>query len=84
MKYLLCSASFNSGEKLREHYIEYHRIDDKDNKFFQELFQPCKKGSIFRKCFICGDFLLTEDFKVKHDFLKDYDGGQKILLRISQ
>ena len=77
MKYLLCSASFNNAEKLREHYIEYHKIN-KDNKFFQKLFQPGKKGPIFCKCFRCGDFLSTEDFKVKHDFLKRYDDSQNI------
>ena len=76
MKCLLCSASFNNGEKLREHYIEYHKID-KDNKFFQKLFQPGKKFSIFRKCFRCGDFLSTKDFKIKYDFLK-HDDGQNI------
>ena len=67
MKFLLCSASFNNSEKLRQHYIEYHKIN-KGNKFFQELFQPSKKGSIFRKCFRYGDFLSTEDFKVKMIF----------------
>ena len=46
MKRLWCSASFNSGEKIREHYIEYHKTD-KDNKLFQKLFRPGKKGFIF-------------------------------------
>ena len=77
MKYLLCSASFNNGEKLREHYTEYHKID-KDNKFFRKPFQPGKKGSIFCKCLRCGDFLSTEDSKIKHDFLKHYDDGQNV------
>ena len=77
MKRLLCSASFNNGEKLRKHYIEYHMID-KENKFFQKLFQPGKKDSIFRKCFRCGEFLSTEDFKIKHNFLKHYDDSQNI------
>ena len=70
-------SKFNNGEKLREHFIGYNKID-KDNKFFQKLSQPSKKGSIFRKCFRCGDFLSTEDFKIKHDFLKHYDDGQYI------
>ena len=78
-KCLLCSASFNNDEKLIEHYIEYHKINQ-DNKFFQKIFQPSKKGSIFRKCLRCGDFLSTESFKVKHDFLKHYNDGQKITL----
>ena len=58
-----------------EHYIEYHKID-KDNKFFQKLFQLSKKGSIFWKCLRCNDFLSTESFNVKHDLLKHYDDGQ--------
>ena len=78
MKCLLCSASFNNDEKLIEHYIQYHKIDQ-DNKFFQKLFQRSKKGSIFRKRLRFGDFLSTESFKVKHDFLKHYDDGQNIL-----
>ena len=73
----LCSANFNNDEILREHYIEYHKIN-KDNKFFQNLFQPSKKGFIFRKCFRCGYFLLTIDFKVKHDFVKHLNDGQSI------
>ena len=77
MKCVLFSASFNNGAKLREHYTEYHKID-KDNNFFQKLLQPGKKGSIFHKCFRRGDFLSTEDFKVKHDFIKHYDDGQNI------
>ena len=77
MRCLLCSASFNNGEKLIEDYIVYHKIDQ-DNKFFQKLFQAGKKGSILWKCFRCGDFPSAEDFKVKHGFLKHYDDGQKI------
>ena len=65
MKCLLWSASF-------------HFKIDQDNKFFQKLFQRSKKGSIFRKCLRFGDFLSTESFKVKHDFLKHYDDGQNI------
>ena len=77
MKCLLCSASFNNYEKLIEHYIEYHN-SNQDNKFFQKLFQPRKKASIFRKCLRCGDFLSTESFKVSHDFWKHYYDGQNI------
>ena len=77
MKCLLCSASFSNDQKLIEHYFQYHKIDQ-DNKFFQKLFQPSKKGSIFRKCRQCGDFLSTESFKVKHDFLKHYDDEQNV------
>ena len=77
MKCLLCLASFNSDERLIEHYVEYYKVD-RNNRFFQKLFQPSKNGSIFRKCLRCGDFLSTESFKVKHDFLKHYPDGDSV------
>ena len=77
MNCLLCPASFDNVEKLREHYIVYHKID-KDNKFFQKLFSPTKERSIFCKYLRCGDFLSTENFKVKHDVLKNYADGQNL------
>ena len=70
MKCLLCSASFNNVEKLKEHYVIYHKVD-KDSKFFQKLFNPAKKGSIFFKFLKCGDLSATENFKVKNNFLKN-------------
>ena len=63
--------------KLIDHYIEYHKIDQ-DYKFFQKLFHPSKKRSIFSKCLWCDDFLLTESFKVKHDVFKQFDDGKSI------
>ena len=78
MKCLLCSASFDNDEKLIEHYVEYHKVD-RNNRFFQKLFQLTKKGSIFRKCLRYGAFLSAENFKVKHDFLKHYADGDSVL-----
>ena len=77
MNCVSCPASFDNVEKLREHYITYHKID-KDNKFFQKLFSPTRKRSIFHKCLRCGDFLSTEKSKVKHDFLKHYAHEQNL------
>ena len=50
----------------------------KTTSFFKNFFNPAKKASIFRKCLRCGDFLLTEGFKVSHDFWKHYYDGQNI------
>lgn len=44
MKYLLCSASFISDEKLIEHYIDYDKID-KDNKIFKSFSNPSILGT---------------------------------------
>ena len=70
----LYSPSFDNDEELIEHYITYHKID-RNNRFFQKLFQSNKNCSVFRKCLRCDDFLTTSDFKIKHDFLKHYNEG---------
>ena len=75
MKCLLCSASFNNDKRFIEHYIEYHNINQA-NKFFQKPFQ--QNSSIFYKCFQYSDFLSTESFRFKHNFLKYFNNGQNI------
>ena len=42
--------------------------------FFRSFFNQTRT-SIFRKCLRCDEFLTTSDFKIKHDFLNHYDGG---------
>ena len=75
MKCLLCSSNFDTNEELIPHCITYHKVD-RSNKFFQKLFQPQKQSPIFRKCLRCNDFLTTNSYKVKYDFLKHYDQRQ--------
>ena len=78
MTFLLCSSNFDTDEELLQHYITYHKVDQ-DNKFFQKLFQPQKQSPILRKYLRCNDFLTTNSYKIKHDFLKHYDQGQDTL-----
>ena len=73
MKCSLCSSSFDNNEEIIEHYITYHKID-RNNRFFQKLFQSSKNCSVFYKCLRCDDVLTTSDFKIKHDFLKHNKG----------
>ena len=47
--------------------------------FFRSFFNQ-KRTSIFRKCLRCDEFLTTSDFKIKHDFLNHYDGGNNDVL----
>ena len=75
MKCLLCSSNFDTNEELIQHYITYHK-GDQSIKLFQKLFQPQKQSPIFRKCLRCNDFLTTNSYKVKYDFLKHYDQRQ--------
>ena len=47
--------------------------------FFRNFFNYKKKGPIFGKCLRCGDFLTTNEYKVKQDFLKHYDQAQDLV-----
>ena len=76
MKCLLCSSVFENEQKLIQHYISYHNVDQ-SNWFFQKLFQP-KKKAVFKQCLRCNDFLTTGDHNVRLDVLKHYDQGQKV------
>ena len=42
--------------------------------FFRSIFNQTRT-SIYRKCLRWDEFLPTSDFKIKHDFLNHYDGG---------
>ena len=42
--------------------------------FFGSIFNQ-SRTSILRKCLRYDDFLTTSDFKIKHDFLNHFDGG---------
>ena len=74
IKCLLCSSSFDNDEELIEYYTTYHKIDP-TNRFFQKLFESNQNCSVFGKCWRCDNFLITSDFKIKHDFLKHYNEG---------
>ena len=76
MKCLLCSSTFQNEEDLLNHYVSYHNVD-KNNCFFQKLFQS-KNKSILKHCVRCNEFLTTDKHKSVHNFLKHYDEGKDI------
>ena len=75
MKCLLCN--FKSIEKLEveNHFLNFHNVD-KNNIFFQILFD--EKSNVFhgRRCVRCEEFIPTTRFKLFHDFLKHYNEGK--------
>ena len=76
MKCLLCSSKFQDEQKLIEHYLTYHNVDQ-NNWFFKKLFMKDNKAFL-RNCIRCGEFLITKKEKVAHDFIKHYDNGKEI------
>ena len=76
MKCLLCSSKFQDEQKLIEHYLTYHNVDQ-NNWFFKKLFMKDNKAFL-RNCIGCGEFLITKKEKAAHDFIKHYDNGKEI------
>ena len=76
MKCLLCSSKFQDEQKLIEHYLTYHNVDQ-NNWFFKKLFMKDNKAFL-RNCIRRGEFLITKKEKAAHDFIKHYDNGKEI------
>ena len=73
MKCLLCQYISNDINKLKEHYLKYHNVDE-NNLFFKKLInQKKKKKNVIhrRKCNYCNEFVFMN--KADHDFLKHYE-----------
>ena len=73
---MLCSSKFKDQKALLDHYLSYHNID-KNNWFFQKLFQVNNK-TLLRNRVRCSEFLTSEKHKATHDFLKHYEDGKNI------
>ena len=76
MKCLLCSSNFQDKQKLIDHYLTSHNVDQ-NNWFFKKLFIKENKAFL-RKCIRCDEFLITKKEKAAHDFIKHYDDGKEI------
>ena len=72
MKCLLCSYN---GDRIKEHYIVYHKIS-KNNYFFKQLFQK-NNFRIERCCIRCSKFIPTNKFMIQHNFLEHYESGER-------
>ena len=72
MKCLLCEHITNDREKLKQHYVEFHKVDQ-DNLFFKRMIDQKKNIIYRRKCNYCDEFVFVN--KTNHDFLKHYGGG---------
>ena len=78
MKCLLCKFKSNEKAEVENHYLNFHNVD-KDNVFFQRLFD--EKNNVFhgRRCIRCEEFIPSVKFKLVHDFLKHYDEGKNVI-----
>ena len=78
MKCLLCNFQSNDQNKVRNHYINFHRVDSK-SEFFKKIFAEDKNVFYGKRCFRCQDYLSTSRFKIYHNFLKHYNDGETVV-----
>ena len=76
MKCLLCSSNFENKQKLIDHYLQYH-IVDQNNWFYRKRFVENNKAFL-KNCITCNQFTTTKKQKAAHDFLKHYNDGKNI------
>ena len=76
MQCLLCKYKSSDIEKVKEHYLKSHNVDQ-NNIFFKKLIDlnnKKKKNVIYRRnCNYCNEFVYLN--KAEHDFLKHYEKG---------
>ena len=72
MKCLLCQHITNDKEKLKQHYVQLHEVNE-HNLFFKKMIDQKKNIVHRRKCNYCGEFVFLN--KTNHDFLKHYGRG---------
>ena len=72
MKCLLCQHITNDKEKLKQHYVEFHKVDQ-NNLFFKRMIDQKINIIHRRKCNYCSEFVFIN--KGHHDFLKHYGRG---------
>ena len=68
MKCLLCSSKFENKQKLIDHYLQYHNVDQ-NNCFFKKLFVENNKAFL-KNCIRCNQLITAKKEKVAYDFLK--------------
>ena len=78
MKCLLCNFQSNDQKEVKNHYINFHRVDSK-NEFFQKIFVGDKNVFYGKRCLRCQEYLPTSRFKIHHNFLKHYNDGETIV-----
>ena len=62
MKCLLCSSKFQDQQKLIDHYLTYHNVDQ-NNCFFKKIFVTDNRAFL-RNSIRCDEFLTTKKEKV--------------------
>ena len=78
MKCLLSNFQSNDQKEVKNHYINFNRVDSK-NEFFKKIFVEDKNVFFGKRCLRCQEYLPTSRFKIYHNFLKHYNDGETVV-----
>ena len=77
MKCLLCKFSTVNEEELKNHYINFHNIDE-NNSFFKKIIETKNDVLVGERCQKCNEFIPTLKYRNYHNFLNHYIDGKDI------
>ena len=76
MKCYLCGFKNDNAAEVKKHYIDFHKVDP-NNQVFKSLFNDLQNNvSCTGRCVRCKEFLPTNSYRKRHNFLKHYDTGR--------
>ena len=78
MRCLLCNFQSNDQKEVKNHFINFYRVDSK-NEFFKKIFVEDKTLFYRKRCLRCQEYLPTSRFKIYHNFLKHYNDGETVV-----
>ena len=78
MKCLLCNFQSNDQKEVKNHYINFYRVDSR-NEFFKKIFVEDKNMFYGKRCLRCQEYLRTSRSKNYHKFLKRYNDGETVV-----
>ena len=84
MKCYLCGFKNDNAAKVKKHYIDFHKVD-LNNQFFKSLFNDSQNNfSRTGQCVRCKEFLPTNSYRKRHNFLKHYDAGSSAAAALAE
>ena len=76
MKCTLCKFKTSNEEELKNHYINFHNVDE-NNEYFKKIMQFQENDVLIgERCPKCNEFIPTLKYRNYHNFLKHYKDGK--------
>ena len=84
MRCYLCEFKNDNAAQVKKHYIDFNKVVP-NNQFFKSLFNN-SQNNVFRtgQCVRCKEFLRTNSYRKRHNFLKHYYAGRSVAAALAE